>query len=100
MQIVTKEVGASVSSMAIKHPEEAALGPIINIFFRRWLHYIQNYAYSVFVVVSDDTLISVGSVAHDESILSHAAFSWLPARQVQSCWVRRSAVAKQELLDI
>jgi hypothetical protein len=82
MQIVTKEVGTGVSSMAIKHPEKAAFGPIINIFFRWWLHYIQNYAYSIFVVVSDDTLIGVGSVAHDESILSHAAFSWLPTGQV------------------
>lgn len=68
--------------MAIEHSEKAALGPILNILFRRWLHYIQNYADSIFVVVSDDALIGVGGVAHDESILSHAAFSWLPTRQV------------------
>ena len=68
--------------MAIKHSEEAAFGPIINIFFRRWLHYIQHYTYSIFVVVSDDALISVGGVAHNEPILPHATFGWLPTRQV------------------
>jgi len=40
MQIVSKEVCASIPTMAIKYAKEAAFRPVFDIFFSWWLHYI------------------------------------------------------------
>lgn len=86
--------------MAVEHTEEAALGPVLNIFLGRWLHYVKDNADPILVVVSDDALIRVRSVTHDETILAHTTLGRLPARQVESAWVGRGSVAQQQLLNV
>jgi hypothetical protein len=38
VEVVAKKVSASVASMAIEYSKEAALWPVFNVLFRRWLH--------------------------------------------------------------
>ena len=53
MKVVTKEICAHASTMAVIYSKEAALGPIcIRVFFVFRLHYIQDDGYSILVVVS------------------------------------------------
>jgi hypothetical protein len=61
MQIISQEVSARISSVAIKYTKEAALWPVLNVFLGRRLHDIEHDADSVLVVVSDDSLVRIGS---------------------------------------
>jgi hypothetical protein len=56
--------------MTIKYTEESALGPVVALL-GWWLHYVQDYRDSVFIVVSDDALIGVSRIAGYDAILSH-----------------------------
>ena len=56
--------------MTIKYTEESALGPVVALL-GRWLHYVQDYGDSVFIVVSNDALIGVSRIARNDAILSH-----------------------------
>lgn len=79
MQIIPKEVCAGVATMTIENAKEAALRPVFYVLLGRWLHDVQHNADTVLVVVPNDSLICVGSVAHDEAILAHTALGRLPA---------------------
>ena len=100
MQIISQEVSARISSMAIKYTKEAALWPVLNVFLGRRLHDIEHDADSVLVVVSDDSLVRIGSVPNYAAIFSDTAFSGLPAGKIQGCRVRRWSVAEQKRLNI
>ena len=83
MQVVAQKVGARVAAMAVKDPEEAAFGPMLDIFLGRRLHNVKHDGDSIFIIISDDALISVCGVSHNYTVLSNAAFSGLPARKVK-----------------
>ena len=100
MQIISQEVSARISSVAIKYTKEAALWPVLNVFLGRRLHDIEHDADSVLVVVSDDSLVRIGSVPNYATIFSDTAFSGLPAGKIQRCRVWRWSVAEQKRLNI
>ena len=100
MQIISQEVSARISSMAIKDTEEAALWPVLYVFLGWRLHDIEHDADSVLVVVSDDSLVRIGSVPNYATIFSDTAFSGLPAGKIQGCRVWRWSVAEQKRLNI
>lgn len=56
--------------MTIKYTEESALGPVVALLGWR-LHYVQDYGDSVFIIVSDNTLVSISRIAGNDAILSH-----------------------------
>ena len=69
MQIVSQEISAYSSSMPVIDAEEGALWPLLAlIVLRLWLHDVENDGDSVFVVVSDDTLIGIGSISCHQTI--------------------------------
>lgn len=80
VKVVSQEVSAGVASMAVKHPEEAALGPVLNVLLAWRLHYVQNDTYPVFIVVSDYPLVGVCGITHNATVFTYAAFCWLPSR--------------------
>jgi len=59
VEIVAQKVCAVFPSVTIIDPKKGAFRPIFLLSFF-WLHYVQNYAHSVFVVVPDESLICVG----------------------------------------
>merc|ERR1712166_813963 len=69
MQIISQEISARISSMPIKYTKEAALWPVLNVFLGWRLHNIEHDADSVLVVVSDDSLVCIGSVPNYATVL-------------------------------
>ena len=51
VEVVTEEVSAYIAPMSIINPEEGAFRPLPIVFFRLWLHNIQNYRNSVFIII-------------------------------------------------
>lgn len=100
MEVITEKIGAGVAAVAVKNAEEAALWPVFDVFLGRRLHDVQHDAYSILVIVSNDALVCVCGVANYASIFADAAFGGLPARKIQSCWIRWRSVPQQERLDI
>ena len=100
MEIVTQKIGARIAAMSIKYSKETTLRPIFNIFFRRWLHNIKHNANSIFIVVSNNALIRIGCVAHNETILPYTAFCRLPTWQVESAWIRWWTVSEKKFLNV
>lgn len=100
MQVVSQEVGTGVATVTVKDAEEGALWPMLNVLLLRWLHDVQDDAYSVFVVVTDDALVGVGCIPHNTSIFSDTALSGLPSWQVQTFRIRRWSVSQQQSLNI
>jgi hypothetical protein len=78
MKIISEEVSTGISSMPIKNSEKATFWPILNVFLSWRLHYVKDNTNSVFIVVPNDALISIGSISHDVSVLPHTALSGLP----------------------
>ena len=59
--------------MAIIDPEEGAARPMINLSV--WgLQYVQDYGHSVFIVVSDKSLVSIGCIGSHNSITLQRMF--------------------------
>ena len=80
--------------MAVKDTKEAALGPVLDIFFRWWLHDVEDNGYSILIIVPYDALVGVRCVTHDYSIFSNTAFCGLPTWEIKSHGVGWRAVAK------
>lgn len=72
MQIIFKEISACVTSMSIVNCKERAFGPVLHFLFTLWSNYVENDWYSIFIVISDDTLISVSCIRMNDAIL----FRW------------------------
>ena len=49
------------------------------------LHNVENDRYSVFIIGSNKTLISIGCISSHYSISLHAALCWLMIRNNNSC---------------
>ena len=79
MEVIPKKVCTGVTSVTVKDSEETTFGPIFNVLLVLRLHNIEDYTDSVFIVISNNALVSVGSVAHNDSVLSYTAFCWFPA---------------------
>jgi len=62
--------------MAIEDPEESTLWPVVTLFTGR-LHDVQDYRHSIFIIVSDHSLIGVGRIPRDDSVFPDRAFGWL-----------------------
>ena len=86
--------------MPVEHAKEAALRPVLDVLFRWWLHDVEHDGHSVLIVVPDDALIGIRCVAHDDTIFADTALGGLPAREIQSDWVRWRTVAQQEFLYV
>ena len=70
VQVVAQVVGTGRTAVAIKDTEEADLGPLdVKVLLALWLENVQNDRDSVLIVVSNDTLVSIGSVG-----LNHSTF--------------------------
>ena len=100
MQIVSQEVSTGVATMSVKDTKEATFGPVLNFFLCRWLHNVENNTDTIFVVVSDYTLVRVCSVAHYYSIFSHTALGWLPTWQVKNSRVRWWSCSKKKFFYV
>ena len=59
--------------MTIIDSKERASGPIINLF-EFWLYYIENNWYSVFIIISNNTLMSISWITADNTILFACKF--------------------------
>lgn len=61
MEVVSQEIGARIPTVSIENAKEGTFWPIITFFTGR-LHNVKNDGYSVFIVVSDNSLVSIGSI--------------------------------------
>ena len=69
MEVVSKEISANMSSMAIIDAKEGAFWPLTTSeLLRLWFHYIQDNGNSVFVVISNDALVCVCTVRCNDTI--------------------------------
>lgn len=85
MQIVSEEVCSIGTSVAIVNSKEGSFGPIFNISFIRRFHNIQNYGHSIFVIVSNYSLICVRSISFYYTVPLYTAFRGLMVWQHNFC---------------
>ena len=66
MQIVTKELSTALSTMTVKNCEklDLELRLLVAVWFNAWLFEIKNDRDPIFVVVSHETIMSVGPVSN------------------------------------
>ena len=90
MQVVSQEISAGCSTVAIKDSKERALRPVLPLP-RMWLQNVENDWHTVLIIVSDYSFIRVGSICSHNSIflvralrLVHSSV-WNLARQ-QKVW--------------
>mgnify|MGYP006889576092 CR=1 FL=1 len=81
--------------MTIEYSEETTFWPVFNILFVLRLHNVENNAHSILIIISNDSLVSVGSVTHNHTIFPDTTFCGFPAGQVDGGRVRRRSVAHQ-----
>ena len=63
MQVISQVISTGRASVPVEYAEEADLRPVhVKVGFVLGLEYVQDDGDAVFVVVSDDALISVGCV--------------------------------------
>lgn len=68
MKIVSQEICTSSTSMTIKDPKEGTFRPFFSLSGMRFED-IQNDAYSIFIVISNNSFISVCSICSNNAIL-------------------------------
>jgi len=66
--------------MTVVHPEEGTTRPVGGLF-ELGLYYVENYRYSIFIIVPDDSLMRIRSIGHDHSISLTSKLGWLIAGQ-------------------
>ena len=81
MQIVSQKVSTCVATVTIEYGKEGAFGPAITFLLRRFLH-IKHDRDSIFVVISNNTLIGVGSIRLYDTILLDRVLSRLKIRKL------------------
>ena len=68
--------------MSIIDTKEGALGPLLALIVLRFrLHNIEDNCYPIFIIVSYNTLISIGTIASHKAIPLVGEFSVLIVRQ-------------------
>ena len=83
VEIVSKELSACASSVTIVHSEERTLGPGLMLSML-WLHDVQDNRHAVFIIVSNDTLMSLCSICTDNAIAFKAALCRLVIRNADT----------------
>ena len=76
MQLVPQVVRTERPTMTVVDTEEGALWPILAVLVS-WFDYVKDYRNSVFIIVSDYTLVCVGSVGLDHAVSFCGALCWL-----------------------
>ncbi len=101
MQIIPKVIRTSSSTVTIKNSKEADLGPLnIKLGLWFWLENVQDDANAVFVVLTDDSLVSVCGIGLDDTAFLLAGFCWLVIFKEERLWVEDWRVfTKEQLLN-
>ena len=102
VQVVSQVVSACCTTMAIKDAKEADLGPLnIQILFALRLQNVENNGDSVLIIITNDTLISIGSVRFDNATLFLAGLRRLVIFQKESLRVEYGWIfSEKERLDL
>ena len=93
VKVVSEIVSTCWTTVSVEDTKEADLWPIyFQIGFILWFQNIQDDAHSILVVVSDDSLVCVGSIWLYYSTFLLTCFRWLMILQlngfwIESCWV-------------
>jgi hypothetical protein len=102
MQIVSEIVGASGAAVAVENSKEAYLRPFYIyccLIFR--LQNIQNNRNSVFIIISNDALVGVGSIRLNNPTLLLTSLRRLVILQLNGfCAERGRVVAEEESLHL
>ena len=72
--------------MSIEDAKERALGPRVT-FLVLWLHDIQDYRNTIFVVVADYALVGVSSVCSQDPVASRATLCRFVVGQHYCLWI-------------
>lgn len=67
--------------MTIENTEESTLWPIF-AFLTRWLHNVEYDRNTILVIVTNDSLIGIGSIAGYDAVLANRAFGLLKVRKL------------------
>ena len=73
VKIISQKISTCMPTMAVKNGEEGTLGPSVAFLFCRLLN-VQNYTHSVFIVITDYSLVCVCSISFNNSILLNRMF--------------------------
>ena len=93
VEIISKIVSTGSSSMPIEDSKKADLRPLnVEVLLALGLQNVENNGHSVFVVVSDNALISVSCVRLDNSTLLLRGFGWLVILQKEGLWVQNGRI--------
>ena len=84
VELVSQELGAGVPAMAVVDTKKGAFWPIFFFPMRRFGN-IDNNGNSIFIIVSDKTLIGYGRIGSHDTISLNGAFRWLFIRNNDSC---------------
>ena len=87
--------------MAVEDSKEADLRPIPLPVLVLWLQYVQDYAYSVLVILADNALVGVGSIGLNYAALLVGGLGHLMVLELEGPRVKRHRVVSEEQsLDI
>mmetsp|Transcript_19643 Transcript_19643/g.30295 ORF Transcript_19643/g.30295 Transcript_19643/m.30295 type:complete len:201 (-) Transcript_19643:1586-2188(-) len=76
VELVSQEISASGASVAIVDCEEGAPGPLLHLLELR-LNDVEDNGDSVFVVVTNDTLVSISCIATNHPVLLASELGWV-----------------------
>ena len=76
MKLISKIISTSSSTMAIIDREEGAPWPFFDLF-KLWFNDIQNDWNSIFIVISDNSLMGIGWITTDNTILFAGELCWM-----------------------
>jgi hypothetical protein len=68
MQIISQEVCTCVSTVTIKNGKKRALWPSVTFFLLRLLN-VEHNTNSIFIIISNDPLVSIGCISFNHSVL-------------------------------
>jgi len=88
VEVVPQVVCAGRAAVAIEYPEETYLRPFnVEVLFVLGFQNVQNYRYTILVVVSNDALVCIGSIGFYNAALLRAGFSGLVVLELNCLWV-------------
>ncbi len=87
VKIIFKKVSTIVSAMSIINSKERTFWPIFKLFFALWSNNVKDDWYSIFVVSSYYSLVSISSISMNNTILLWRRFGWLFIRKNEICWL-------------
>ena len=76
MKLISEKISTCRSSVTIINCKKRTPWPVINLL-EFWFNYIKYYRYSVFIIISDNTLMSICWITTDDTILFASKFCWV-----------------------